>query len=112
MPGIYDIEIQKGADFILTISSDEYVFSDYDAVLIARYEKLDGDLAIDLSTTNSKIIMTETDLTLKMSNEETNLLNADKSCNYKLDLIRKSDEFIIPLIKGDINIIESTQDIV
>lgn len=93
--GRFDIEIEQGVDLRLTFkfkdNLDNYIsLTGYNAILTARYSRLDGDLAFVATIDNTKLVVeSDTSLVLTLSELDTNKLES-KSCVYDLDLIDAS----------------------
>lgn len=106
MVGIYNTDMRKNSVFSREISTinDEINFTEYNAILTARYESVDGEFAFELTNENGGIILSETTMILKI-NAVQNKLFEEKRCFYNLDLIKKDSlEEPIPFFQGFINI--------
>lgn len=106
MTGQYDFTINQGADFERPIqwknADGTYVsFTGYTVNMVIRYGYKSGELALELTTENGRIIISGNTLTIVLTDTETSALEV-KPCVYDLSITKDSDT--IRLLEGNITI--------
>lgn len=112
MAGLYNFSVDKGTDFERQIKwkneDNTYVdFTGYSIKMPIRSITKQGELFLELSTDNSKIIINKDTITLIMSDSETLLF--DKNIYY-YNLNITKDNITTRLLEGNITINENVPE--